>query len=244
MAPHDGTFWAAGAAAAFLAGLAKTGVPGLGILVVPLMAWLFPAKLSVGALLPLLLLGDVAALAFFRRHADGPVLRRLAPWTFAGMLAGGWALFRLDDARLEPLLGWLILALVALELARRRAAWLSAPHHPAFTALTGGLTGFATTIGNVAGPVMNLFLIGKGFAKETFLGTVAWFFLFINAAKVPLFVHLDMITADTLRFDLLVAPAAALGCLLGRRLLQYLSDRAFHTLVLLLAAAAGLRLIA
>ena len=74
-------------------------------------------------------------------------------------------------------------------------------------------------------------------------GTVAWFFLLINASKVPLFAGLGMINAGTLKFDLLVAPAALAGAFAGRRLLHALSDRAFHTLVLLLAVAAGLRLL-
>lgn len=241
---HEGwTFWLAGGLAAFLIGLSKTGVPGLGILAVPLMAWIFPVRLSVGALLPILIVGDVAALLFFRRHADLAVLRRLAPWTLVGMGAGAWVLLKLDDTRLEPLLGSLILLLVLLELARTRVAWLNVPHHRAFTALSGALTGFATTIGNVAGPVMNLFMVGQGIAKQAFMGTVAWFFLLINLSKVPLFAHLDMITAETLRFDLWMLVPALAGGLVGRRLLHALSDRAFHVLILLLAAAAGLRLV-
>ena len=232
-----------GGVAAFLVGLAKTGVPGLGILLVPLMALLFPARTSVGALLPLLLVGDVATVALFRRHAQWRLVGRLAPWTLAGMAAGGWALAQLDDARLKPFLGALILVLVALELLRRRLDWLSAPHQAWFTAGAGALTGFATTVGNVAGPIMNLFLVGKGMARQEFIGTVGWFFLMINAAKVPLFVHLGMITRETLRFDLLVAAAVVAGAFAGRRLLGALSDRLFHTLILILAALSGLQLL-
>lgn len=241
--PDSVIFWTVGVVAAFLVGMAKTGVPGLGILVVPLLAWIFPAKTSVGTLLPLLLLGDVAAVLLFRRHADWRVLRQLAPWTVAGMAAGAWALYQLEDELLRPLLGFLILLLVAIELGRKRLAWLNVPHQAWFTGGAGMLTGFATTIGNVAGPVMNIFLIGKGFDKKAFMGTVAWFFLLINASKVPLFVSLGMIRPDTLKFDLLVAPAALAGAFAGRRLLHALSDKAFHTLVLILAVAAGLRLL-
>ena len=236
-------YWSIALAAAFLAGLAKTGVPGLGILIVPLLALLFPARQSVGALLPLLIVGDVATVILFRRHAQWRLLGRLAPWTLAGMVAGGWALTHLDDQRLRPFLGGLILLLVGLELLRRGVAWLNRPQPPWFTAGAGALTGFATTVGNVAGPVMNLFLVGKGMARQEFMGTVGWFFLLINLTKVPLFAHLDMITAHTLRFDLIVALAVVAGALAGRRLLHALSDRLFHTLILILAAASGLQLL-
>ena len=71
MNPHDATFWAIGALAAFLVGVAKTGVPGMGILVVPIVAMIFPAKQSVGALLPLLVCGDIAGVVARLADDDG-----------------------------------------------------------------------------------------------------------------------------------------------------------------------------
>ena len=44
---------------AFLIGITKTGIPGIGILVVPLMALAVPAKESTGLLLGILILADV-----------------------------------------------------------------------------------------------------------------------------------------------------------------------------------------
>ena len=55
---------------AILVGVAKTGVSGMAILVVPLIAMVFPAKESVGALLPMLIAGDVLAVIYYRRHAQ------------------------------------------------------------------------------------------------------------------------------------------------------------------------------
>ena len=236
MIPHDATFWAIGAFAAFLVGVAKTGVPGMGILVVPIVAMIFPAKQSVGALLPLLVCGDIAGVLFFRRHANWPVLWRLMPWTFAGISLGYLALQYTNDALLKPVLGGVVLVLVSIELARRKFDWLNTPHVGAFADFSGTLTG-------VAGPIANIFLIGKGFAKKEFMGTVAWYFLVINSTKVPLFWHLDMINAESLRFNLYVLPALVVGGLTGRALLHKISDRIFQMMVLGLAAAAALKLL-
>ena len=236
-------FWTIGAIAALLVGIAKTGVPGMGILVVPIVAMIFPAKASVGALLPLLLAGDVAAVLFFRRHANWPVLWGLMPWTFAGIALATLALHGISDAVLKPMLGAIILVLLALELARQRFQWLNVPHQKGVTAFAGTLTGFATTVGNVAGPVANIFLIGKGFVKKEFMGTVAWYFLIINASKVPIFYHLNMISADSLRFDLILLPVLAVGGIIGRLLLNKISDRLFQAMVMLLAAAAAVKLL-
>lgn len=237
------SFWVWGCVAAAMVGMAKTGVPGLGILVVPVIATIFPAKTSVGALLPLLLAGDVAAVLLFRRHANWPVMARLFPWTLAGVALAVVVLQRTTDDHLKPLLGIIVLVMLALEIARQRFGWLNVQHHGAFNASAGMLTGFATTVGNVAGPVMNLFLIGKGFDKKAFMGTVAWFFLVINAGKVPIFVHLGMITADTLRFDLKVLPALLAGGIAGRIILHHIPERAFQWLLMLMAGAAAIRLL-
>lgn len=41
--------------------------------------------------------------------------------------------------------------------------------------------------------------------------TFSWRFLILNALKVPFYVGLDMITLETLRFNLLVAPLIVFG---------------------------------
>lgn len=237
------TFWIVGALTALLVGIAKTGMPGLGILMVPLMAMIWPAKNSVGALLPLLLIGDVAAVLFFRRHANWSLLWKLFPWTFAGIAIATVTLKIMTDAHLKPLLGALVLALLVLELARQRVSWLNKPHQKGFTAFAGALTGFATTVGNVAGPIANIFLIGKGFAKREFMGTVAWYFLIINATKLPIFIANGMITPTSLRFDAILLPAVVIGGLLGRRLLHALPERTFQHVIIFLSAVAALKLL-
>ena len=191
----------------------------------------------------MLLAGDIGAVIFFRRHADWRVMGRLFPWTLAGVALAIFALRHMTDAHLKPMLGGIVLFMLAIEIARQRFGWLQMQHHAAFTSAAGALTGFATTVGNVAGPIVNIFLIGKGFDKKVFMGTVAWFFLILNAGKVPVFASLGMITADTLLFDLKVLPALIVGGFAGRAILHRIPERLFQTLVMLMAAAAAIRLL-
>lgn len=58
------------AVAALLLGFGKMGLPGSIILAVPLFAQVFGGRLSVGGMLPLLILGDVVALLVHRSHVD------------------------------------------------------------------------------------------------------------------------------------------------------------------------------
>ncbi len=64
---------------AFVVGVSKTGLPGLGILHVPLMAMVLPKRESTGILLGMLILGDLFAATYYRRRAEWKhVLRLLA----------------------------------------------------------------------------------------------------------------------------------------------------------------------
>ena len=232
-----------GAIAAVLAGIAKSGVPGLGILLVPLMAMALPAKASVGALLPILITADVLAIGYHHRHAQWAQIRRLLPWVAAGMTAAAFALGRLDDHAVRPLLGLLVLGMLAIEIVRRRRAWNRLPHHPVFAGVMGVAAGFATTLGNAAGPIMNLYLLARGLPQAAFVGTAAWFFCIVNLVKVPIFVHRGMITRESLLFNLLLVPAVALGAGIGFRFVSRVSPRIFFALVFALTAVAAVRLL-
>lgn len=237
------TTWLLGITAGLIVGLAKTGLPGCGILAVPLVAMIFPAKLSVGALLPLLIVGDLCAVTFYHRHAQWKKLLELFPCVLGGIAVGAFVLWAIDSAQLKPLLGALILILLSLELARQRCGWVEFPHKMWFVISMGSLAGFATTLGNVAGPIMNIYFISKGFQKAEFMGTTAWYFLIFNCVKIPIYAGLGMINPTTLKFDLFMIPAVLAGALIGRLLLGVVPQRAFNFIVLFLAAVAAVRLL-
>jgi uncharacterized membrane protein YfcA len=234
----------AGNLIAFLLGFAKTGLPGMGILAVVLMAnTLDQTRLSVGVMLPLLIVADLCAVAIYRSHAQWGLIRRLMPWVLAGVALGAVALDNVRGQSFNVLLGGLVLVLIGLDLLRQRLGWHALPHHPAFGALLGVATGFATTIGNVAGPVMTLYLISQGLDKNRFMGSMAWFFLLLNSLKVPIFVWQGMITEETLGLDARLLPGVFVGALIGRLAYRHIPQQTFNRLVLLLAALSALHLV-
>ena len=62
--------WCLLVVAAIAVGIAKTALPGAATLAVALFAAVLPARASTGALLILLLVGDVVAIAAYRHDAD------------------------------------------------------------------------------------------------------------------------------------------------------------------------------
>ena len=239
------SWWLWGGLAALLVGFSKTGMPGAAIPAVALIAEAFrhDTKMSVGALLPLLIAGDLFALAFYRRHAQWDRLWKLVPFVALGMVPGYAALTFSDSDSLRVLIGALILALLAVELARQRFGCSALPDRVWLPATTGVLAGFGTTVGNAAGPVMSIYLVSSHLDKHEFLGTAAWFFFFVNLSKLPFFTVLGIITPGTLAFDLAAVPAVMVGAVVGATLLKHIPQVVFNALVLVLAGLAALRMI-
>ncbi len=237
--------WLFGGLAAFLMAFSKTGMPGAAILAVTLMALAFPGdeRLSAGALLPLMLLGDLFALAYYRRDAQWNRLWGLFPYVVIGMIPAVVVLQVTESGHFAPLLGWLVLSLLLLEVSRHWFGWTRMPDRWWFAAVMGSTAGFGTMAGNAAGPAMNIYMITRKLPKEQFLGTCAWFFFIVNLCKVPVFCLQGMITPETLYFDLKVAAFVVLGALVGVVLLPKIPQKVFNRLVLILTAAAAVKLI-
>ena len=230
-----------GCIAAFLIGLSKTGVPGVGIASVVLMTYAFPGieKQSTGAVLPLLILADVFAVRYYRKNVEWNRLKTLFPPVLLGLVCGAMVLNRIDNDGFRMLLGGIIIALVCFEQLREKMKWNSIPDSKLFAWFMGGIAGFTTQLGNAAGPVMSVYMASQKMSKEWFMGTWAWFFFTVNLSKLPfmtglVFPDLKMITLDSLRFDLLLVPAIVVGAVVGKRLFTLIPEKYFVKLVLLL----------
>jgi uncharacterized membrane protein YfcA len=228
--------WLLGTVCAFLVGVAKMGVPGVGTLVVPLMVLAVgDARASAGWLLPILCTADVFAVVYWRGHAAAGRLFSLAPWVLAGMALAAVAL-RADERVLRPLIGSVVLVMLTVHLWRRYVmrGRAPAPHPIPY----GVAAGFATTIANAAGPVMNLYLLSKRLTKEEFVAMGAWFFFVINLTKVPIYLWHGMITGRSLAFDGLMVPAVVAGAFSGRWIIHRIRADLFEVLVVAMTAVA------
>ncbi len=243
--PSDFAFYFFAALAGLLMGFSKTGMPGVSVPAVAIMAGAFPdnAEASVGCMLPVLLVGDVFAVTYYRRHAQWDRLVRLLPCVLLGMVPGYLVLHFFEGNQLRPILGVLILSLFFLELVRRKYGWNRIPHNRWFTLVLGMLAGFATMVGNAAGPVMALYLVACELDKEQFIGTCAWFFFILNLTKVVPFWSQGMLSPEILSTSLWVSFVAVCGAFLGVRMLPKIPQWVFDRLVIALTGVAGLWLL-
>jgi len=247
--------WGFASAAALLIGISKTGLPGIAILIVPLLAAVFGGRASIGIMLPMLICGDFFAVFWYRRHAQWNTLVRLLPWVVGGLALGAGGLWIMGESRgqkdiLSIIIGFLVLGMLGLQLMERRLGDRLTPRSGIGIAATGTAAGFATTVSNAAGPIMTIYLTAHRLPKEQFMGTIAWYFLIINLAKVPVYLALTalnpakpIMTGQSVHFVLTICPAIIVGAFMGKWLLPRIPQKAFDAAVLALAAVSAVKLI-
>jgi uncharacterized membrane protein YfcA len=237
--------WAVVALCALMVGITKTGIPGLGILVVPLMALVLPARQSTGILLGILILADLFAVTYHRRNARWGHVLRLLPAAFAGIVAGYFGLKVVNDRQLKPIIGAIVLVMLAVNYWRTRTKGKDAPIPTQwwFALGLGFMAGVTTMMANAAGPIMIIYLLAMRLPKIEFVGTGAWFFFVVNWLKVPFSANLELMTAESVKLDLMMLPFIAAGAVVGVFFLKRIPQKAFTTIVQLLAAAAAIKLL-
>lgn len=234
--------WLLGAFCAFSVGVAKTGVPGFGILSVPvLVLTVGDARLSAAWLLPLLICADAFAVFYYRRHAAAGALFSLLPWVMIGM-GGGALMLQYPDELIRPVVGTISLVMLLLFLWRQRKTTVLPPSDWKHAGFYGTSAGFATMVANAAGPIMNMYLLSKQLPREEFVATGAWFFFVVNLSKVPVYTKLGLFSSQSLTFDAMLVPFVIAGALTGRKLLLIMPERVFVNSVVVLAFIATLLL--
>jgi uncharacterized membrane protein YfcA len=246
--------WAWLLIAAIGVGFAKTAIGGVASVSVVIFAATLPARESTGALLPLLIVGDVVAVAYYRRHGSLSTLLRLLPGVVPGLLLGAVFVRSVDDSEMRLSIGLILLVLTGLQLwlrvrdVRRGRARpvdhkVRSTPHSAVTWAVGATAGFATMTANAAGPVMTLYLILAAMPVLEILGTGAWFFLVVNLAKLPFSAGLSLISLESLMMDALLVPALLIGAVVGAVTVKRLAQRQFEVAALTLGGLAALLLL-
>jgi len=233
--------WAMAILGSFLLGVAKGGIKGLGAIITVILALVFGSKASTGIVMPLLIVGDVFAVLYYHRHARWDYLVGFMPWMVLGVLVGVWYGRDLPEAEFKQGMAILILLSVALMWFLERRSRLAFPDRLWFTAVMGSVSGFATMVGNLAGPFSELYFLARRVSKEMFIGTAAWIFLITNVFKLPFHIwSWHTIHARSLMVDLVLLVPLGLGLWAGIRLVRVINQRSFRLMILVLTAVGAL----
>lgn len=219
---------------ALLIGAAKTGLSGISSIIIPLMALAFGGKLSVGLILPMLIVADVFAVSYYHRHADWAHLIKLMPWALAGIFVATIFGKFINDTQFKLLIAVIVLLGVGIMLLQDFTKLSKVmPSNKYFASILGLAGGFASMIGNAAGPIMALYLLSNRLNKNAYIGTGAWFFFMVNLIKIPFHTFWwKTITTYSLVIDFIAVPFILLGCFIGLYMVKIIPEKAYRYFVI------------
>jgi len=229
--------WMVAIAGSFLLGVAKGGIKGFGAIITTMIALVFGSKASTGIIMPLLIVGDIFAVIYYNRHAQWAYLWKLMPWMIIGVLVGVWYGKDLPEAEFKHGMAILILSSVILMWFLDRAKNFRVPDNRLFAAIMGGISGFATMVGNLAGPFSELYFLAIRMPKEMFIGTAAWLFFITNLIKLPFHIWTwKTVNLHSVTIDLVLLPALLLGLWAGIALVKVVKQNQFRLMIMILTA--------
>lgn len=133
------TGWILAYLGAFLLGISKSGLKGIGIMIVTIMALVFGGKPSTGVLMPMLLVGDVFAVSYYRRYLEKKYLYKLLPWMLIGVLLGVYTGNSISEDLFKKGMAVIIAISVAIMFWWDRQKGMAIPSHPVFAGTRGFL---------------------------------------------------------------------------------------------------------
>lgn len=237
--------WMCVITAAFMIGFSKTGISGFMMPAIPIIAGVFGGKVSTGIILPIMIVGDIFALYYYKRYAEWNDIKKLLPWTLLGVIFGVIVGSYIDDKQFKIFLSIsVLLCLFTLIYMERKGEALEVPKKTWFYTLAGILSGFTSMIGNAAGPIFSVYLLAMGLKKNNFMGTTAWFFFILNLFKMPMQIFVwHNISLNTILFSMTLIPAIAIGALLGAVAIKKINEKPFRVIILAMTALAALKLL-
>ncbi|MCC6864326.1 MAG: sulfite exporter TauE/SafE family protein [Rhodobacteraceae bacterium] len=236
-------FWSAAVMASVLLGMSKGGMPILSMLAVPVFALVIPSVTAAGLLLPVLVVSDFFALWAYRREFDARVLAILMPAATVGIYVGYLMAKMVSESLVTFLVGWIgLIFVVNLILSRRNSSEVRrAEVAPGL--FWGVIVGFVSFVSHSGVPPYQVYTMPLRLKKAVFVGTSAILFAYLNALKLVPYYLLGQFSMQSLRVAVVLMPVAALGVLIGVKLVKILPEHIFFRIVIWTLFLASIKLV-
>lgn len=240
----DFTFWALAITAVIIVAFSKAGLLGsLGLVAVPLMSLVMPARDAAGMFLPLLLTMDAIAIWTYRKDADWHILWILVPGAAVGTLLG-WALWLyVSDAMVLLFVGIITLLFVLDAVLPLRQRLEGLPPSRPWGWFWGAFAGFTSFISHTGGPPFQIYVLPQRLSPVRYSGTSAFFFAIVNTMKLVPYFFLGQLSVSNLTIAAMLAPLSIAGVLVGVWLVRRISVKLFYQIAYALVALIALKLV-
>lgn len=194
--------------------------------------------------MPLLLVGDVFAIIYYKRHVQWKYITQLMPWMIVGVLLGVVGGTYISDQLFKYGMAVIILFSVGMMFYWENKKDKKIPQHWTFASSMGMLAGFTTMVGNLAGAFSNIYFLAMRLPKNAFIGTAAWLFFIINAFKVPFHIwSWKTINSTSILKSIELVPFVVVGLITGVFLIKKIKNDNYRKLILLFTAIGGVAML-
>jgi uncharacterized membrane protein YfcA len=234
------------ALASLFTGFFKTSFGGgIGMVVAPIVTTFVSARLTMGIIAPLMVLGDVVVIYFFWKKWDGKFIITLLPSMAVGAIGGTMLIAYLSDAGIRSLIGWFALTYALYHLVRllRQSNFVYVPPTRWVGSLVGLLAGFSTSAAHSGGIITSPYFVSSGLKKEAVVATGFGLYGITNLVKLGAYVWVDLVDLQIFLWDLYTVPLLALGAYLGYLAHKAAPNRVFNMVILFIAISGALKLL-
>ena len=230
--------------AVLIVGLSKAGLLGsLGMVGVPLLSLVMPARDAAGMMLPVLLAMDAIAVFAYRREVDWRVISIMLPGAAAGTLLG-WVLWAfVSDSAVLLFVGVVTLLFILDAILPLRKKLEGLPPSRPWGIFWGAFSGFTSFISHTGGPPFQIYVLPQRLPPAIYAGTTAVFFAIVNTAKLIPYFFLGQLNVHNLTLSAMLIPVGIGGVFIGIALVRRISMALFYRVAYWLVFLLALKLV-
>jgi len=229
--------------AILILGISKGGIKGISVILVTMLVYVYGGRTSTGILMPMLIVADLLAIIYYRKHVQWRYLIKLLPAMLAGVIIGTVIGKDLPEVLFKQGMVGIILFSVILLLYWEKFPPKEVPDNWIFSSCLGLAAGITTMIGNLAGPFANIYFLSMRMPKNAFIGTVAWLFFIVNLIKLPLHIYVwETVNIASIKQSFSLLPALFIGFTCGVYLVKKIKDHSYRKMIIIITGIGALLL--
>jgi len=230
--------------AAFLVGLSKGGLPAVAMLSVPILSLSMSPLVAAVLLLPIYILSDAVSVWLYRREFSVDNIKILIPAGIVGVLVGWATAAFISDRMVALLIGVMGVSFCLYTWLKEQSDKTAAPVSKVKGLFWGTLSGFTSFVSHAGAPPFQIYVLPQKLPKMVFAGTTTIVFAAVNLAKIIPYSTLYPYTASTLEVSAYLLPVAAIGTVVGKKLIERLSEKWFFLAVQIALFLISIKLVA
>ena len=214
---------------------------GSGVLLLPVVAWLYGPLAAVPILTVASLIGNVSRAALYLREIEWRVVGAYALGAVPAAVLGSLVFVRLETHVIPIVFGTFVIVIVPVRRwAEKRELRARLAHFP----FVGAAMGFLSALVSTTGPVNAPFFLSFGLVRGAYLASEATSTAIVHATKSVVYGKFAALTAETLVVGAGLGMLLLVGSYLGKRIVDRVDAARFILIVEVALIVSGVVMLA